>query len=103
MAIITPLASQIGACSQLCLLTSDDLMTFFDLTRLRNPTTIMAYIVQLHNGIYSRTAVDYLKRVKNVLDRSKTIILVAHQFTGDSIMAFNETIGQLNVSFEMVL
>ena len=69
------------------------------LLRLRNPTTIMAYVVQLHNGIYSRSAVQYLERIaSSVLDRSKPIILIAHQFTGESIMAFNETIRQLNVS-----
>ena len=58
----------------------------------------MAYVVQLHNGIYSRSAVQYLERIaSSVLDRSKPIILIAHQFTGESIMAFNETIRQLNV------
>ena len=60
----------------------------------------MAYVVQLHNGIYSRSAVHYLERIaSSVLDRSKPIILVAHQFTGEAIMAFNETIRQLNVSY----
>ena len=75
-----------------------------DLWRLRNPTTIMAYIVQLHNGIYSRSAVRYLERIATgVLDRSKPIILVAHQFTGEDIMRFNETIRQLNVSPKTLL
>ena len=60
----------------------------------------MAYVVQLHNGIYSRSAVHYLERIaSSVLDRSKPIILVAHQFTGEAIMAFNETIRQLNVRY----
>ena len=60
----------------------------------------MAYIVQLHNGIYSETSVEYLRRItRGVIDRSKPLILVAHQFTGDSIVAFNETLRQLNVNF----
>jgi predicted alpha/beta hydrolase family esterase len=58
----------------------------------------MAYVVQLHNGIYSETAVQYLRRIsRGVLDRSKPVIIVAHQFTGDAIVAFNETLRQLNV------
>ncbi len=58
----------------------------------------MAYIVQLHNGIYSTTSVQYLQRIaRGVIDRSKPIILVAHQFTGEAIVAFNETLRQLNV------
>lgn len=60
----------------------------------------MAYIVQLHNGIYSESSVEYLRRItRGVIDRSKPLILVAHQFTGDSIVAFNETLRQLNVIF----
>lgn len=67
--------------------------------RLLNPTTIMAYVVQLHNGIYSDSAVQYLERIRRtVIDTSKPIILVAHQFTGNAIMQFNETIRQLNVA-----
>ena len=64
----------------------------------------MAYIVQLHNGIYSESSVEYLRRItRGVIDRSKPLILVAHQFTGDSIVAFNETLRQLNVIFFLLL
>ena len=59
----------------------------------------MAYIVQLHNGIYSSSAVQYLQRItRGVIDRNKPVILVAHQFCGDAIVGFNETLRQLNVS-----
>lgn len=59
----------------------------------------MAYVIQLHNGIYSETSVQYLQRVSRaIIDRSRPVILVAHQFTGDAIVAFNETIRQLNVA-----
>ncbi len=61
----------------------------------------MAYVVQLHNGIYSETSVQYLRRitrgVTRVVDRSKPLILVAHQFTGDAIVSFNDTVRELNV------
>lgn len=67
--------------------------------KLLNPTTVMAYIVQLHNGIYSSSAVRYLQRINEIIDKSKPVILVAHQFCGDSIVAFNETLQELNVSF----
>lgn len=66
--------------------------------RFVNPNSVMAYIIQLHNGIYSESAVQYLQRVaSNIIDRSKPIILVAHQFAGDAIVAFNETVKDLNV------
>ena len=29
----------------------------------------MAYIVQLHNAIYSQTAVQYLRRISRIIDR----------------------------------
>ena len=37
--------------------------------RLLNPTTIMAYVVQLHNGIY-RFVLNYLFRVEKILKGS---------------------------------
>ena len=62
----------------------------------------MAYIVQLHNGIYSESSVEYLRRIKRgVIDTAKPLILVAHQFTGDAIVAFNETLRQLNVRYSI--
>jgi len=57
----------------------------------------MAYIVQLHNGIYSQSAVQYLRRISRIIDRNKPVILVAHQFAGDSIASFNATVRQLRV------
>ena len=42
---------------------------------------VVAYIVQLHNGIYSETAVRYLQRVKERIE-NKPVILVGHQFAG---------------------
>ncbi len=66
--------------------------------RLENPNHIMAYIVQLHNAIYSHTAVQYLRRIARIIDRNKPVILVAHQFAGDSIASFNATVRQLKVT-----
>ena len=49
--------------------------------------------------LFSETSVDYLRRItRGIIDRSKPLIIVAHQFTGDAIVAFNETLRQLNVS-----
>ena len=58
----------------------------------------VAYIIQLHNCIYSRTAVRYLQQAKERMD-DKPVILVAHQFCGDEIGSFNETVRQLKVGF----
>ena len=61
----------------------------------------VAYIIQLHNCIYSESAVQYLQREKNRLQMDnedmKPLILVAHQFCGNAITAFNETVRQLKV------
>ncbi len=61
----------------------------------------MAYIVQLHNAIYSQTAVQYLRRISRIIDRNKPVILVAHQFAGDSIASFNATVRQLKVIWKI--
>ena len=59
----------------------------------------VAYIVQLHNCIYSETSVRYLQRVKDHqdIDTEKPIILIAHQFCGNALAEFNATVRQLKV------
>ena len=59
----------------------------------------VAYIVQLHNCIYSETSVRYLQRVKDhqAIDSEKPIILIAHQFCGNALAEFNATVRQLKV------
>ena len=59
----------------------------------------VAYIVQLHNCIYSETSVRYLQRVKEhqAIDSEKPIILIAHQFCGNALAEFNATVRQLKV------
>lgn len=57
---------------------------------------VVAYIVQLHNGIYSETAVRYLQRVKERIE-NKPVILVGHQFAGSALATFNATVRQLKV------
>ena len=63
----------------------------------------VAYIIQLHNCIYSESAVRYLRREKDRLERDnedmKPLILVAHQFCGNALASFNETVRQLRVCF----
>ena len=56
----------------------------------------VAYIIQLHNCIYSETAVRYLQQAKERMD-DKPVILVAHQFCGSALASFNETVRQLKV------
>ena len=63
---------------------------------------IVAYIIQLHNCIYSETAVRYLQREKerlNVENEDKPVILVAHQFCGSALASFNETVRQLKAGY----
>ena len=61
----------------------------------------VAYIIQLHNCIYSETAVRYLRREKDRLERDnedmKPLILVAHQFCGNALAQFNDTVRHLKV------
>ena len=57
---------------------------------------VVAYIVQLHNGIYSQSAVRYLQQVKEVIE-DKPVILVAHQFAGNALAEFNSTVRQMKV------
>ena len=65
------------------------------------PHNILAYIVQLHNGIYSDTAVEYLNRAIHSMNRDRPIILVGHQFAGNSLARFNATIRDLKVCFNV--
>ena len=58
---------------------------------------VVAYIVQLHNGIYSDTAVRYLQRIRERVE-DKPVILVGHQFAGTALAAFNATVRQLKVN-----
>ena len=61
----------------------------------------VAYIIQLHNCIYSESAVRYLRREKDRLERDnedmKPLILVAHQFCGNALAQFNDTVRHLKV------
>ena len=65
----------------------------------------VAYIVQLHNCIYSETSVRYLQRVKDhqAIDSEKPIILIAHQFCGNALAEFNATVRQLKVIAQLYL
>ena len=63
---------------------------------------VVAYIIQLHNGLYSETAVRYLQRVKELME-DKPVILVGHQFAGSALAAFNATVRQLKVESQLLL
>jgi len=58
----------------------------------------LAYVVQLHNAIYSESAVEYLNRAMHSINRDRPVILVGHQFAGSALARFNATVRELKVA-----
>ncbi len=63
-------------------------------------TVPSAYMIQLHNGMFTEPAVRYLKRFKHLAQRNPNlpIILVGHALDGNEKMAFQRLIRQLPVA-----
>ena len=87
-------------CGHYCNVEDGHYYTIGITNRQMAPHNILAYIVQLHNGIYSDTAVEYLNRAIHSMNRDRPIMLVGHQFAGNSLARFNATIRDLKVCDE---
>ena len=85
-------------CGHYCNVEDGHYYTIGITNRQMAPHNILAYVVQLHNAIYSETAVEYLNRAVSSMNRDRPIILVGHQFAGSALARFNTTVRDLKVN-----